>query len=63
MLSSSEIRIELLKLVYTHGAGPLEAVARASILEEYVIRSPQGARIGKRRTPTLGDNSEEPPTE
>lgn len=37
-MSISEIRLELIKLTYSHGRDATEAVGRAEKLEEYVTR-------------------------
>jgi hypothetical protein len=39
-MDSNELRLELLKLTYSHGREASEAVARAEELEEYVTDYP-----------------------
>lgn len=47
-MNSDVLRIELLRLTYTHGRTAAEAIERAKELEKYVVDEAKAAR------PTLG---------
>jgi hypothetical protein len=45
-MTSQELRLELLKLTYSHGRESSEAVERAEVLEGYVLADAKAARAG-----------------
>jgi hypothetical protein len=46
-MTSPELRLELLKLTYSHGREPSEAVERAKVLEEYALEGQVKAPASK----------------
>jgi hypothetical protein len=48
MKASAEVRLELLRLTYTHGREASEAVDRAKILESYITQGQSPGKAAKK---------------
>lgn len=59
-MTDIELRLECLKLTYTHGRLAAEAVDRAKVLEDYVKNTGSAETPVKQKTLTLP--SKKPPT-
>lgn len=50
-MEREDLRLECVKLTYTHGRSPAEAVGSAKLLEDYILSKPQPSRVSKVSVP------------
>jgi hypothetical protein len=49
IMTRDEVRLELLKLTYTHGREAADAVVRAKVLEAYVVETAEAPKGKKQK--------------